>query len=245
MRSRVFVETIVLLIGAPVLSCAQEVGYRIDMIREPAGAVRMRFVNDSSKDIDAYHVLIKCDRSTSETNGDVLGGPYSGPDTIHASGGRWDAGPSIQEDGRVCEATVDAVIYSDGSFDGPLEIVRKMHAAREGGLAAIQFWVALLAKPRETGAEPFSAVAETRLREDRAHLENCPTSVSEEELICSYWAGRLHDDASVSEILARPVPQDSASPWRFENYVQSWKRKYERDVAMADFSRSYPLVSIH
>lgn len=244
MRSRVLVEAIVLLIGAPVLSCAQEVGYRIDLYRDPAGAVRMRFVNDSLKDIDAYHALIRCDRSTRETDGDVLGGPYTGVDTIRASGGRWDAGPSIQEDGHVCDPTVDAVIYSDGSFDGPLQIVRRIHAAREGGLAAIQFWAELLAKPREAGAESFSAVAGTRLREDRTHLENCPTSASGRDLICSYWAGRLHDDASVSEILARPVPQDSASPWRFENFIQTWKRKYEKDAAMADFSRSYPSGSI-
>jgi hypothetical protein len=247
MRSSNLVGTIVLLIVASGLSRAQEAGYRIDMMTEPAGFVRMRFVNDSAKDIDAYHVLIKCELSTRETGGDVLYGPHNGGDTIRASGGMWDTGPAIQEDGRVCDATADAVIYSDGSFDGPVEIVRRMQAAREGGFAAIQFWAALLAKPDQAGADSFSTLAKERVKEDRTHLQSCRTSATgeEAELICFYWSGRLHDDGSISGILARPVPPDNDSPWRFENFVRIWMQKYKNDVAMSELSRSFPPVSIH
>jgi hypothetical protein len=137
------------------------------------------------------------------------------------------------------------VIYSDGSFDGPKETVRRMHAARVGGFAAVQFWAALLDKPKEADAESFSALARARVKEDRIRLENCGTSTSAEEaeLICSYWPGRLHDDMSISEILARP-PKATSDPWAFENFVRAWKKKFENDVAMIEFSRSFPPISI-
>jgi hypothetical protein len=238
------------LVLSPVVLTAQGAGYRIDFERYPSGLSRMIFVNGSSRDVDAFHVVITCKSFKHEEDRDVLGGPNNGCTTIHAAGGIFEVGTAFEENGDVCAANVDAVIYSDGSFDGPLEVVRRMHAAREGGLAAIRFWAGLIEHQQLSDDEALSAVSARRVQNDRTHLANCRSSGSEAiaSLACSYWAGRLHVDRSVSSFVARATAADApvvSSAQRLEDYVFEWQQKYENDVAMTELSKSFPPVGIN
>jgi hypothetical protein len=230
----------------PALLRAQEGDFRIEMERYPSRASRMLFVNDSSKDVDAFHVAITCNSLTHEKFGDILGGPHNGGTSIPASGGNWDAGTAIQEEGRFCTTSVDAVIYSDGSFYGPVEIVRRMHAAREGGFAAVRLWASLIEQRPVPENVDLSALAERRVKEDGDRLANCRASKAgaDTSLMCSYWSGRLHDDSEVSSFLAgihaAKAPGAASGPWRFEDFVRDCKNKMENEIAMIELSKSFP-----
>jgi hypothetical protein len=136
-------------------------------------------------------------------------------------------------------------MYSDGSFDGVKEAVRKMHAGREGELSAIRFWAALFAKPQEAGAESLIALGEGRVKEDRAYLEDCRASATDEAatVLCFYRSGLLHADMEISDGLGRP-PKAASDPWAIDNFVRSWLQKFEKDKAMIECSRSFLAISI-
>jgi hypothetical protein len=247
---------------------AQTPGYHIELIDDTAphhSPLNKRIVlfNDSDRTIEAAHISEVCEGDnrrggplTHETTEDTLtyssdkvGNP--GPDgtlvfestTIPPGGKMVLLEPLAQQpSGCTWNAKVDAVIYSNGTYEGDEIAVRGLQARRAGLAAGLNFWSGRLPpRPSDTHLLVLAPAAEAEAAFAKDINNSKPPVCQRDTIACQYWLGRGHVDLNISSMLKRPT-EDSDT--RYDHAVQEierWQRKLNSDVALKKLESTFPL----
>jgi len=160
---------------------AQTRHYRMELSSGTSGYVILE--NDSQSSIEAFHVKGQCGSVGMEATSDILEGPNGrfpnvAADTRSQRGGihRWErvsfANVTFIAQPQPCtwKVEMNAVIFSDGSYEGDDAQVKALQAERDGIAASINYWAARMKTPPATPAELdlIEADAKTQSQNDRA-----------------------------------------------------------------------------
>lgn len=232
---------------------AQAHGYHLELSDGASGFVTL--VNDSSKTIEAFHMKASCeDERTSRLGAstsldyDMLWTPsrFAGaarghdgrpvgppqPDVI-GPGQRMQSSANIpQSIGRVWHPEVDAVIYSDGSYDGSNDGVRSLQIWRDGLAEELQYWSAKLHQS-PTPLDPYAIATEAQRRADsymgqpEGILNDYESAKRQVALSLAIQAG---GNLSVDELRRRQV-----------DLIDRWAKKLDDDAAFKKMQLVFPL----
>lgn len=222
---------------------AQARGYHMELSDGTGGAIIL--VNDSEKVIEAFLYKGLCGTTHRSFNYDALWAPGergwdardpSGrpirpqPDTV-APGQQMDANELIQKPSVGCSerGDIDAVIYSDGTFDGSEEGVRSMQVWRDGLANELQYWFARLqSKPSD-----IYAIANEAKQRDDSYKEL--RAGARPQLLVDYQLG----EQQVATAVVHQIAEDP-SPIALVELIDTWKKKLDSDLAFKKMSVIFP-----
>ena len=238
---------------------AQDRGYHLELSDGTSGWAIL--VNDSQKNIEAYHFSAKC-----WSAGQLKGGTEYSYDALESSGtsrsGPWNNVAGIishrdvlepgarmvsvekllpQPSGCVWDADFDAVIYADGSYAGDAMRVRCLQARRDGIAEMVKYWSNRLAQEAvsRSSLETIRTDAERLKEEDwKKTMARC----NKLPLSCEYWRGRYQIDGDVA-MQTRPR-SDGPEIHGYRGIIQMYARqekKIEADVALKNLHAVFPI----
>ena len=158
--------------------------------------------------------------------------------------------PGISDEGTPCENHIDAIIFADGSYEGPEALVRALNARRDAFSARLSFWQDRI--NRKTADKPSLK----HIREDAMHI------VDEDKEALDYmqqhhlqdlhlkpwyefWTGKLWAD----EQFVRLVPSDSHEEnaaeelYKIRNSLTESEKKFDGDLATKRLDAIFPPLS--
>lgn len=255
---------------------AQSGSYHLELSHPTQGVSRYIPINDSRKPIEAFLVSQWCTSSGESSGGDVLDHPgisseVHGPDGrrspksgILEPGGWWDTmapTTSTSKQGvETCRPQVDAVIFSDGSYQGEAAAIKALQAKRDGFAVGVSYWA------QRFNGNDLSQLSPAALRMD---AENLVAGDSAEYLKASqsrqgpsnpptalqmYWSGRKEVDDDVLLWFPREPASESrqaatgstseGAVQRIASSIAEWKNKIDSDVAMKKLEIIFPLSDL-
>ena len=229
---------------------AQSRSYHMELADGTSG--RVAVANDSAKPIEAFHITGRCGQAGIATGYDVLQSPRDGgslfldperqrisrdgviaPQTRVFLTTQFDPQPS----GCAWKGVIDGVIYTDGSFEGEGDAVRRMMAHRDGIVAAVNYWSSRLlhegAEREDPGA--LAESAKSMITTDRMKGGNDPQSLQFE-----YWQGRSMVDRDISMWLKTTNDAPQIMFERTVSDVKSWQMKIEGNIALKKLDATFP-----
>ena len=214
-------------------------------------------VNDSEKVIEAYSVRQPCARGAQlvtvilgsahqSTQHRSLGG--SGviePGERRNLGGGWIYRP----DDHSCDALLEAVIFTDGSFGGKEAAVRSLKAQGDGTAASVHYWLDRIKGQNPDGSTLTSlldeikwriAVDRRQLGQPAARLQDGPPPA-----LWGYWFGRREEDQSLQFRFQREWSAMRADEalHRAKDYMAKRKADIGGDEGLQKLSTAFPPVS--
>jgi hypothetical protein len=175
------------------------------------------------------------------------------PSMSLSPGGTWYAGLRYRcaaEKDNV-PATVDAVIYVDGTFDGDPATVRLLKATRDGIITAINNWAERVSREDPDRSNLSALLSDARHYEDRdrAGLRRysfrfSPPPEPDWQAMGAYWGGRFTADAAIlgqfPTLYSNP---DKLNSERLVRYITRWKDRIDCDSAMQNLNVKFPPIS--
>ena len=143
--------------------------------------------------------------------------------------------------GCTWQATIDGVIYSDGSSEGNAEVVRGMVAHRDGVVAGVAYWSTLLDQRAETPGAPRTGLnnealaAKAKQRADKEFSNGMAPNCYSSAVCYQYWLGLYHVDLSLS-LWGHDLPYTSAVM-----LMTGWKQKVDADMGLKDLQYMFRL----
>jgi hypothetical protein len=158
----------------------------------------------------------------------------------------------IRDSSALCEAaTVNAVLFADGTFTGRQGSMRALKARRDGISASVNFWVERLARENPDGST-LNAIADEatgRVAKDR-EMEGVYPFVnfrdeSPKQPLREYWIGRNQVDENIRQQLThRPSTEPPRDRFRVVALdLYDWKKKIDSDVALQKLNSILPPIS--
>lgn len=245
---------------------AQTSSYHTELEEHPAGHPHVVLVNDSEKSIEAFAVSQRCKTGGFSAIVDILHSPRNlrgmeptgnaqpPRNGVLEPGARWvTAVEIIQDASAMCKAaTIDAVLFTDGSFEGKQKSVRALKARRDGIVAGVNFWVERIAEqdPNGSAQDALTDEARNRVAEDRKKEKPYPDANSKDDdpwqqPLQQYWIGRQQVDENIRQHLARD-PSTEPARERFREVaidLDVWKKKIESNAAQQKLNRIFPPIS--
>lgn len=256
-RRTQFSLIVLCLLSVATKLAAQARGYHMELTDGTTGYVIL--VNDSSKTIEAFHLSATCESggrlggSTSldydklwtwgswaagarDQNGRSIGSPQ--PDVI-APGRRMQTLTKLlpQPSGCLWHADIDAVIYSDGTYEGSNDGVLSLQAWRDGFADELQFWSTRLHQQDSKPFDPYAVPGEAKRRADAdMALYQGPNH----PFLLDYKFGERQVAGNLALIpTGNPSPDELR---RIElNFIDQWQRKLDDDVAFKKMKLIFPL----
>lgn len=240
-----------------VLGCwplaAQSSNYHVEFEpRGPRSYSHLVLVNDSEKAIEAYSVLQVCGRSaqfaaTILSNGQTFLGT-SGviePGERRTLRGGWTYRPDVPS----CDAQVEAVILTDGSFEGKDAPVRGLKALGDGEAASIHYWADRIKAETPDGSTLGLLLDEIkrRIAQDEAEQRRYPNHLDHVKFrpLWEYWEGKKAVDFDIESQFPRDL--SSVEPTellqRVTNYVEKRKAEIDGNEVMQKLNAIFPQIS--
>lgn len=250
------VTGILCLCGSARLS-GQTRSYHMELSDGTSGYVIL--VNDSSKTIEAFRF-----RATCETNGRIGGSTSADYDKLWTPG---TVGPAPRgHDGRPAErpqpdiiapgqrmqtltyfspqpsgcprhADIDAVIYSDGTYEGSNDGVRSLQVWRDGVADELQYWSTKLHAP---DAEPFDPYAITSEAKRRADTYMAVYRGPNHPFLVDYKLGERQVAGNIALLASGNLSPDELRR-RELDFIDRWQKKLDDDVAFTKMNAILPL----
>lgn len=255
---------------------AQSGSYHLELSHATQGVSRYILINDSRKPIEAFLASQWCISGGESSGGDVLDGPglssdVHGPDGSRPPksgflepGGWWDTmapTTSTSKQGvETCRPQVDAVIFSDGSYQGEAAAVRALQAQRDGFAVEVSYWAQRFSETDLSQLNPAALRMDAEnlvagdsaeyLKASKSRLgpSNPPTALQ------MYWSGRQEVDNDVLLWLQREPASESrqfaagstseGAVQRIASSIAEWKNKIDSDVAMKQLEVLLPLSDL-
>jgi hypothetical protein len=133
--------------------------------------VHFILVNDSKKTIEAFHAREHCGELFGWMIRDSLslnilskyefGATESMQDRMVKPGGRFVSILSLINSRERCEEAVDAVIFSDGSYEGEEQALRGLQDERAGITESIKYWADRFRREKSDGSSAKSMFADS------------------------------------------------------------------------------------
>ena len=251
----------ILIIHAPLH--AQTPGYHVELTEDVnplPPAKRAILVNDSEKTIEAFHLFAKCktgprEAGSIQSGDDTLNFPvdFIGYPGLDGSVVKWNGSILARErllltpmlsgiPGCTWQANIDAVIYSDGTYEGDREAVRGLQAYRHGLVASLNLWTTRLHQSSDTSLSNIVDEAQMAKQQDEAN-----GGIPQRDAIAYwYWLGRRHVDETVLGRLKNPT-QSSRQPNPTDQYahlvseIERWQKKIDSNLALKKLEETFPL----
>jgi hypothetical protein len=274
LRARAIVFCFPVILGWFPLA-AQSSSYHLEFDDRIPGHQPVILVNDSEKSIEAYGASQLCFKAKVYTgvpneSRDVLDNPFNGaasgvraPDGrgparggVLETGARWRTNMATRPDWD-CRTQVNAVLFSDGSFEGEDTAVRGLKARRDGLAAAIHYWADRISREKPDGStldalhdELKKRKAEDLLKQGKyrsqQHLtfEGAVPPLPPPPLE-QYWSGWLSVEANLEFQLSRSLTHEDAG----ENFrklaeeIHQWKAKIDGNLALQKLNVAFPAIS--
>jgi hypothetical protein len=239
---------------------AQSNNYHVELSDGTSGMIV--FTNDSKKSIEAFQISAKCgDHIGSNPTYDALDGSgthigFRGPDgslvdrnVVIGPGINmpWDILPQ-QLSNCAWEADADAVIYTDGTYEGSDESMRRLEAKRDGIVAGVSYWAERLNRVSPTQEELERILTEANrqrgndLTRVRAVARDDP-QFTQRRIVSNYWMGRSQVDGTITVNLKGWLdnyePEESYK--RLMQLIKSWQTKIDNDIALKKLDATFPL----
>jgi|GEM_PF-7049568 hypothetical protein len=228
-------------------------------------------VNDSHKTIEAYSSFHLCPNkaftpgkiwhdqdaldSSGITTGDMKAADGKQMHSIGIEpGGRWimpgTPGQIVNEKEISCELQVDAILFTDGSYEGDEASVRALQARRDGIRASVNYWSEKfnIENPDPSDFATLRNQAKDRLKQERDIFDKYLYAALNSEtqpLSMAYWNGRIQVDQNVEHWISDSLSGEKA----LKNYQRSasdiarWQKKIETDISMQNLSAEFPPVT--
>jgi hypothetical protein len=226
--------------------CAQLGGqthdYHVELSDGTSGEVFV--VNDGGKPIEAYHFVSKCGSFETDSTVDILAA--GGGLKVLLPGERKDANIllSPRSDGCTEEPALDAVILTDGSFEGDLHAVQALQAWRDGVVAGVRYWHDRLHHENATEAELATEEADAKLLAHEDLKRMTSPGCRNESVICAYWHGRRYADiqfkGNVVGVGVRKYGPEKIH-MNLVNLADGLQKKIEDDEALKKLEITFPL----
>jgi hypothetical protein len=254
---------------------AQSSSYHLESDDRAAGRQPVILVNDSEKSIEAYGASQLCFKAKVYTgvpneSRDILDNPFNGaasgmraPDGsgparsgVLETGARWRTNMATLPDWD-CRTQVNAVLFSDGSFEGEDTAVRGLKARRDGLAAAIHYWADRISREKPDGStldtlhdELKKRKAEDLLKQGKYRAQSnltfegavppVPPPVLEQ-----YWSGWLSVDTNLEFQLSRYFTHENAgeSFRKLADEINQWKTKIDGNLALQKLNVAFPVIS--
>ena len=225
-------------------------------------------VNDSQKQIEAFAASQQCEHMTSGDSRDVLG--FSGTATsdmmapgeerpprsgVLDTGARWITSIAFIPANGPCQEKIDAVIFSDGSFEGNADVMRTIKAGRDGYAAGVNYWADRIRqeKPGLAKLQAFSNEVNRRIPEEKRKANELFLRAQQGRhdaevttpLSWYYWSGKQAVDVAVELNFLRNLSEEKASEdfGRLARFILAWQNKIERNVALKQLNYVFPPLS--
>jgi len=231
-------------------------------------------VNDSEKSIEAYGASQLCFKPKQyrgvDDGQDILDAPFRGtPSSMRAAdgsgpprsgvletGARWSMGISIPENWD-CQTHVNAVLFSDGSFEGEDAGVRGLKARRDGLAAAIHYWADRISREKPDGSTLDALLDELKQRKAqdqivRTKYKSHPHLTFDKAeqpipppLLWQYWSGWLVAEGNLEFHLSKYLNQENAveSFRKIADEINHWKTRIDGNLALRKLNTVFPAIS--
>lgn len=232
---------------------AQSSNYHVEF--EPQGSQsfsHLVLVNDSEKSIGAYSVLQTCGRYAQFTatilgNGETVLGP-SGiiePGKRRTLRGGW----IYHANDLSCDPQVEAVFFTDGSFEGRDAAVRGLKALGDGEVANIDSWARRIERETPDGSTVGLLLNEIKqsIAFDKAEESKFPNHLDDVRFrpLWEYWEGKWAVDFDIESQF--PTDLSAVTPTellqRVANYVEKRKAAIDGNEAMQKLNTKFPPLS--
>jgi hypothetical protein len=226
-------------------------------------------VNDSEKPIEAFAASQRCQRPDGRSGGgthgsrdildsgrgptsDMLSADASGPPLsgVIETGARWRTGISVIPENGDCQTQVNAVLFSDGSFEGEDAAVRGLKAHRDGLAASANYWADRVSREKPDGStlDALHAALKQRLDDDRMKQQKYwPDNMHRDRspLFWQYWSGWLQVERNLELHFPKELGQEKASDNFREvaDEINQWKKKIDGNLALQKLNVVFPPIS--
>lgn len=240
--------------GADPLGCPSLVK------RRKCQSPSLALVNDSDKSIEAFAASERCipGKVAQAELQDVLidGATGMEPDgegvlpSSLAPGARWLMFGVAYE----CDQKIDAVLFTDGSFEGSDDGLRALKARRDGVATSVNYWAYKLRQERPDGSTlgTLMSNAKDRVAEDAAELIKHSDPTSENDLgtplwdyVRLYWEGRQKVDGGAQWWARGASTKEPA--WltfqRFADQIYRSKKEIDDDLVQKKLNSVFPQIS--
>jgi len=254
---------------------ARSSSYHLEFDGRIPGSQQVILVNDSEKSIEAYGASQLCFKPKQyvghpDDSKDILDHPFKGATSdmraadgsgparsgVIETGGRWRTAMATLPD-YDCRTQVNAVLFSDGSFEGGNAGVRGLKARRDGLAAAIHYWADRISREKPDGStldalhdELKKHKAEDMLK--RGKYQSQPHLTFEEaeqpvppQLLWQYWSGWLAVEGYLEFQLSKDLSQEKAGEnfQKVADEINQWKKKIDGNLALQKLNIVFPPVS--
>jgi hypothetical protein len=254
---------------------AQSSSYHLESDDRAPGRQPLLLVNDSEKSIEAYGASQLCFKPKTYTgvpddSRDILDHPFGGVTSdmraadgngpprsgVLETGARWRTQMATQPEWD-CRTQVNAVLFSDGSFEGEDAAVRGLKARRDGLAAAINYWADRVRREQPDGSTLDALHDELKKRkaEDlskRGKYQSHPHLTFDgavppvpPQLLEQYWSGWLSVETNLEFHLSKYLTQEKAGEGlqKFVDEIDQWKAKIDGNLALQKLNVVCPPIS--
>jgi hypothetical protein len=268
LAARVAVFCFLLVLGWLPLA-AQSSSYHLEFDDLAPGHQDVFVVNDSEKSIEAFAASQRCWRSDGRVGGggyasrDILDFSFNGvPSDMRAADGglarravletgeRWRTGLTIFAENGNCQAQINAVLFSDGSFDGEDAAVRGLKAHRDGLAASANYWSDHVCREKPDGStiDALHTALKQRVADDKAKQrmyfpDNMHGDTS--PLFWHYWEGGLQMDRNLELHFPTELSQEKPAEalHKIADEIDEWKKKIDGNLALQKLNVTFPAIS--
>lgn len=249
---------------------AQSSSYHLEFEDRGPGHQDVFLVNDSEKPIEAFGISQRCYKPGTEER--VGGGGHASRDILDfflgassdmrsadgsperrgglETGGRWRTGLAILAENGDCQAQINAVLFSDGSFEGEDTAVRGLKARRDGLAAAVNYWADQVSREKPDGStlDALQAELKQRIADDKAKARKYPPDNIHGDtsaLFWHYWSGWLQVERNIELNFPKELSQEKASQnfRKIADEIGQWKKKIDGNLALQKLNVVFPAVS--
>lgn len=226
----------------------------------------LTLVNDSEKPIEAFESSQRCHKGRLSTGsddsfdildhlqGEIQATNESIPprSRVLETGERWRTIVAFSPEHRGCHMRINAVFFSDGSFEGDDAAVQGLKARRDGLAAGIHFWADRLSREKPDGStlDALLAAVRQRIAEDQTKQKKYPIDIRHDDpppLLWQYWSGRLavERNIEVQLFLTKHLSQEKASQYlrNVADAINQWREKIDGNLALQKLNIVFPAIS--
>ena len=172
------------------------------------------------------------------------------PSEVLDKGARWKTFLIMMPERGDCQNRINAVLFSDGSFEGDDAAVRSLKAGRDGLAAAVRYWADRIDREKPDGSTLNALLAEVRERvaADQAKEKKYPISVNRDPSappLWEYWASWATVEGDIELRFPKDFGQEkpSATLRKVTDMINEWKTKIDGNIALQKLNVVIPAIS--
>ena len=162
------------------------------------------------------------------------------------TGARWNMNLWISPQNGDCQAQINAVLFSDGGFEGEDAAVRGLKAHRDGLAAAVNYWAARISREKPDGSTLDALLYELKqhVAGDQMKQKKYWVNINEDTqpLFWQYWSGWLQVESNIELRLPKELSQEKAGEnfRKVADQINRWKTNIDGNLALQKLNVVFP-----